>query len=273
MNRWIGSFAVVILCSTVLHADVTVTTTTTIEGGLGAMMAGSTPKTVMRIKGMQGRAEIEAMGRTIASLADLNKKEVIVLRPEDKTAQVITAVAPEKPGSPPAPLPKIDGSVQPTGRSQTIDGLKCDEYAVTMTIPMSDLTSGQQMPEQAADMLKDMQMLMKGSIWVAKTAPGAAEYLAFQKATLDANLATILAGGVPGTPSNGMDRVMNKFTGTEGLPYLTEVNMTIQGGGPAAEMIKQMGAMKITSKVTSISTDPIAADLFVVPPDYKIITK
>jgi hypothetical protein len=271
MNRWIGSFAVLILCSTVLHADVTVTTTTTIEGGLGAMMAGSTPKTVMRIKGMQGRTEMEAMGRTVVSLTDLNKKEVIVLRPDEKTAHVMTAVVQDKPGTPPVALPNVDGSVSPTGRSQTIDGVKCDEYAFTMTVPMSDLTSGQQVPEQAAGMLKDVQMLMKGSMWVAKSAPGAAEYLAFQKAALEASLATILAGGVPGTPSNGMDRVMNKFTGTEGLPYLTEVNMTIQGGGPAADMMKQMGGMKVTTKVTSVTTDPIAPDLFVVPPDYKLV--
>jgi len=271
MNRWIGSFAVVILCSVVVHADVTVTTTTTIEGGLGALMAGSTPKTVMRIKGMQARADMDAMGRTISSLTDLNKKEVIVLRPEDKTAQVITTVAPEKPGTPPATLPQVDGTFAPTGRSQTIDGLKCDEYAFTMTVAMSDMTSGQQVPQQAAEMMKDLQMLMKGSMWMAKSAPGAAEYLAFQKAAIEANLASILAGGVPGAPSNGMDRVMKKFSGAEGIPYLTEVNMTLEGAGPGADMMKQMGAMKITSKVTSISTDPIAADVFVVPPDYKVI--
>jgi hypothetical protein len=271
MNRWIGSVALVTLCSAVLHADVTLTTTTTIEGGLGALLAGSTPKTVMRIKGMQARADMEAMGRTIASLVDLNKKEIIVLRSEDKTAQVISAVAPEKPGTPPAPVPQIDGSFAPTGRSQTIDGLKCDEYSFTMTVAMTDMTSGQQMPPQATEMIKDLQMLMKGSIWMAKSAPGASEYLAFQKAAIEANLATILAGGVPGAPSNGMDRVIKKFTGTEGIPYLTEINMTLDGAGPAADMMKQMGAMKVTSKVTSISTDPIAADMFVVPPDYKVI--
>jgi hypothetical protein len=140
-----------------------------------------------------------------------------------------------------------------------------------MTVALSDITSGQQAPSQAAEMLKDLQMLMKGSIWAAKSAPGAAEYQAFQKAAIEANLATILAGGVPGTPSNGMDRVMKKFTGAEGIPYLTEMNMTIQGAGTAADMMKQIGAMKLTSKVTSISTDAIPADMFVVPPDYKII--
>jgi hypothetical protein len=271
MNRWIGSFAVVLLCSAVLHADVTVTTTTTIEGGLAALMGGSTPKTVMRIKGTQARADMDAMGRTVSSLMDLNKKEMTLLRPDDKTAQVITTVTPDKPGTPTAKMPQVDGTFAATGRSQTIDGLKCDEYAFTMTVAMSELTSGQQMPPQGAEMVKDLKMVMTGSMWAAKSAPGAAEYQAFQKAAIEANLGVILAGGVPGGPSNGLDRVMKQFTGAEGIPYLTEVNMTLEGAGPTADMMKQMGAMKVTSRVTAISTDPIAADLFVVPPDYKLI--
>jgi hypothetical protein len=271
MKGSIAAFSMIILCSAVLRADVTVTSATTIEGGLSAMMAGATPKTVMRIKGMRGRGEMEAMGRTIATLADLNRKEVIVLRPDDKTAQVITPVTSEKPGAPRAPLPQIEGSFAPTGRSQIIDGVKCDEYAFSMTVALSDMTSGQQAPPQAGEILKDLQMLAKGSIWATKTAPGAAEYIAFQKAALEANLAAILAGGVPGAPSNGIDRVLKKFTGAEGIPYLTEMSLTIEGAGPAADMMKQMGAMKITSKVTSISTEAIAADMFVVPPDYKVI--
>jgi hypothetical protein len=272
MNRWIGSLALITLCSAVVRADVTVTTTTTIEGGLAALMGGATPKTVMRIKGMQGRTDVDVMGRTMSSLIDLNKKEVTVLQPDEKTARVIPPVTPEKPGTPPAQLPQVDGTFEPTGRSQTIDGIKCDEYAFTMTVAMNDVMSSRQMPPQGADMIKDVKMLMKGSIWAAKSAPGAAEYQAFQKAALEANLAAILAGGVPGAPTNGMDRVMKKFTGAEGIPYLTEINMTFEGaGGPAADMMKQMGAMKITSKVTSLATDPIAADMFVVPPDYKVI--
>lgn len=272
MKRWIGSFALVALCSAVVRADVTLTTTTTVEGGLGALMGGATPKTVLRIKGMQGRTDVDAMGHTMSSLIDLNKKEVTVLRPDEKTAQVITSVTPDKPGTPPARMPQVDGTFEPTGRSQTIDGVKCDEYAFTMTIAMSEVMSNRQVPPQGGDLVKDMKMLMKGSIWAAKSAPGAAEYQAFQKAAVEANFAAILAGGVPGAPTNGMDRIIKKFTGAEGIPYLTEVNMTFEGAGsPAADMMKQMGAMKVTSKVTSISTDPIAADLFVVPADYKVI--
>ena len=38
-------------------------------------------------------------------------------------------------------------------------------------------------------MMKGMSMVMKGSMWVTKDAPGAAEYLAYQKALAAADLA------------------------------------------------------------------------------------
>lgn len=271
MNRWLATALIVAACSAIVRADVTITTTTTMEGGMGAMMGGATPRTVLRIKGLVGRTDTEAMGRMMSTLTDLNKKQVFVLRPDDKTAQVVTSVAPEKPGTPAAPMPQVDGTFAATGRSQTIDGFKCDEYEFAVTAAMGEMASGQPMAPQAAEMLREMRMLLKGSMWMTRSAPGAAEYLAFQKAAIEANLAAMLAGGMPGAPSNGMDRIVKKLSGAEGIPYLTELTITIDGAGPGAEIMKQMGATKVTSKVTGISTEPIAADKLVVPPDYKIV--
>lgn len=271
MKRWLGTVMIVVACSAILRADVTVTTSTTMEGGMSAMMGGANPTTVLRIKGLVGRTDVEAMGRMLSTLTDLNKKEVTVLRPDEKTAHVLTSMTGNKPGTPPAPMPQVDGTFEATGRSQTIDGFKCDEYAFDVTASMGEMTSGQPMQPQAAEMLRDMRLLLKGSMWMTKSAPGASEYLAFQKAAIAANMAAILAGGVPGAPSNGMERIIGKLSGAEGLPYVTEMTITISGTGPGAEMMKQMGATKITSKVTAISTDPVPADLLVVPPDYKVV--
>jgi hypothetical protein len=272
MTRWFTTVLIVVACSALVRADVTITTTATMEGGMGAMMGGQAPKTVLRIKGLVSRTDMDAMGHTMSAITDLNKKEMILLRHDEKIAQVITPAAPDKPGTPAAPMPKVDGTFAPTGRSQTIEGVKCDEYAFSATTAMGEMTSGQ-MPPQAAEMLRDMRVLLKGSIWTAKAAPGASDYLAFQKAAIEANLAAILAGGLPGGPSNGMDKILRQFSGAEGIPYLTEVTINIEGTGPGAEMMKQMGATKLTSRVTSISTDPVAAELLVVPSDYQLIKK
>ena len=78
-------------------------------------------------------------------------------------------------------------------------------------------------------MLKDMRVLMNGSMWMAKSAAGAAKIAAATKAMLDAQLAGLANGGATGLPSNGLDKVMRGLSGADGMPYLTEVTMTMAG--------------------------------------------
>jgi hypothetical protein len=56
-----------------------------------------------------------------------------------------------------------------------------------------------------------------------------------------------------------------------GLACLTEMTINVQGAGPMADIMRQMGSMKLTSKTTSVSADPIADDLLKVPADYTIV--
>ena len=53
----------------------------------------------------------------------------------------------------------------------------------------------------------------------------------------------------------GMDKMMKAMASVNGLAYLTEMTMKIEGTGQMAEMMRQMGAMKITTKTNSISAD------------------
>ena len=55
------------------------------------------------------------------------------------------------------------------------------------------------------------------------------------------------------------------------MAYLTEINLTVEGTGQMAEMMQQMGPMKVTTRVTSVNTDPVAEDLFKVPEGYTVI--
>jgi hypothetical protein len=204
----------------------------------------------------------------VSTLVDLAGRQVVVLRPEQKTATVV-AVLSGQDVTRAAAVPKLDATFTPTGRKQTIGGVSCDEYALTMQIAMNQMSAGQMSP-QAAEMLQDARMLMNGSVWTAKTAPGASEYLDFQKAALQAQFGSFLAG-TAGTAPGGVDAVMRALSGAEGMPYLTEVTMTFEGAGPAVEMMKQMGGMKVTSKITDVSTDSIPDAMFTIPADYQIV--
>lgn len=277
MKRYLVTMAAVFAVGTAaLRADVTIVQSTTIEGGMAAMGgANMSPRLTTRVKGMKSRTDIDSGPVQVATITDLTAKQVVILRPDQKTATYVATTPPAGTGnpSPAAPpritLPDVQVTIKPTGKSQVIDGIKCDEYAFTSSMNMGEM-GGPQMPAEAAAMMKDMKMNMAGSMWVAKDVPGAAEYMAFQKAATSAEMAAAVAGA-SGMNIPGMDKMMKAMGEVNGMAYLTEMTMTVEGTGPMADMMKQMGAMKITTRTSSVTTDAVADDVFTVPADYKVI--
>ena len=269
MRRWLGPLALTMACAVPLQADVKVTSATTVEGALAAMMGGNSPRVVMHIKGMRARADLDLGPKTVSTITDIAGKQFIILSAGEKTAHIMTPGVKPPDGALPATMPKVDATVTPTGKSQTIAGVPCEEFTVAMSMSMAEMAGGQ-MPPEAAGMMKGIRIAMNGSMWVAKSGPGAAEYIAFQTASAKENLAGLM-GVVPGMRSSGLDRLMGAFTKAGGLPYLTELAMTIEGNDQVAELMKQQGPIKVITKITEVSTDPIPEDLFKVPEGYKII--
>ena len=274
MRRYLTTLAVLAVCTAAVRADVTIVQSTTVEGGMAAMGgAAMSPKLTTRVKGMKSRTDIDGTPVQISTLTDLTAKEVLILRPDQKTATYVTSPPPAGTGNPapaaPTKMPSVEASVKPTGKSQMIDGVKCEEYAFTASMSMAEM-GGAQVPPEAAAMMKDVKMNMTGSMWVARDVPGAAEYVAFQKAAAASDMAAAVAGAAGGNMP-GMDKMMKAMSDLNGMAYLSEMTMTVEGTGPMADMMKQMGAMKITTRTTSVNTDAIADDVFTVPADYKVI--
>ncbi len=276
MKRWSATLLVLAVCSAIVHADVTIVQKTTAEGGMAAMAQAQggipSPTITTRIKGPKGRTDIE-MGNSnfpgaVSTISDAAAKQVILLDHNQKTARVSSG-SPAAPANAPKPSIDIDSSVTATGKSQTIDGMKCDEYTFTTSINLSQM-GGAQVPPEAAAAMQGITMVMKGSMWVAKDVPGAAEYAAYQKAMSAADLATA-AMGATGVNLPGMDKMAKAMAGVQGVPVLTEVTMSIEGEGQMADMMRQMGAMKVTTKVLSVKTDAITDDIFQVPAGYQMI--
>ena len=273
MKRCLLTVAVVALCLAPLHADLTLVQTMTIEGGFAAMMGGMQPTMTMRIKGNKARADIDIMDQKVTTITDITTKQVTILNSATKTATVMNAgEMPPMPGG--APMPKIDYTFKATGQKRTLEGVSCDDHAFTMTLSMSEMAGGGgQMPPEAAAALKDVRILMNGVSCVANDGPGAAEYATFQKAASAQALDWVLKGGAPGAQPQGMDKVLAAAGSAPGIPYLTEITMSFEGSGPMVDMMKQMGAMKMTQKTTKVSTDLLTDDIFTVPADYKIEKK
>lgn len=267
MKKWVAALALVALALVPVHADLTLVQSMTMEGPAAAAMGGQMPTITLRIKGNKARSEVQSPAMTVVAITDLTTKEVIILNSSTKTAQIITPGA----GSANYKAPKVDASYKPTGKSQTIDGQACEEHQFTMTLSMAEM-GGQQMPPEAAAMMKDVKMAMAGSVWTAKSAPGAAEYTAYTQAALRSGIFAAMSGMQAGS-SGGMDKLMAAAASAPGVPYLTEITMTMEGTGPMVDAMKNMGPMKMVQKLTSISTDTVSDDLFKVPDGYKVEKK
>jgi hypothetical protein len=272
MRRWLATAGIAALCMAPLGADVTITQTTSVEGGMmPAATQGAAPKMVMRIKGTKMRTDFEVMGQNTITIVDAVSRQVIVLDAARKTAQIITPEAAA--AAMPAEMPKMDVSFKATGQSKSIEGAQCDEHTFTMTMDMSEMGGPRgKMPPEAAAMMKDVQMMIAGTVWVAKSGPGTADYVALQKAAIAANMAGALTGAGTRAPG-GMEKMLAAAASAPGLPYLTEINTSFSGTGPMVQMLQQSGTMKITQKVTSVSTDAITDDMFTVPPGYQVEKK
>jgi hypothetical protein len=278
MRRGMLAVAVALLCVVGVSADVTITTSTSIEGGMAAAAGGApTPKVVTRIKGNKARTDIDLNGMASTTIVDLATKQMILLRHDEKTAQVMdspTGMIPTPQG--PMPMPKIDTTVKPTGQKRDINGVSCAEYAITMTMDMSSMGGRADMPPEASAMFKGLTMKMSGSAWVAKDAPGAPEYATYQAAAAKMALSALTGGaaggrGGMGAMPQGMEKLIAGFAEAPGIPYLTELTMSMAGNNQIAAMMKQMGEMKIIARVTDVSTAALADTHFVVPADYKMI--
>ncbi|HEU4892124.1 MAG TPA: hypothetical protein VFT47_11280 [Vicinamibacterales bacterium] len=276
MRRLAGILLIAAMAAAPVAADVTITTVTTIEGAMVSPGSGGiTSKVVVQISGTKSRMDIDTGDQVLATISDTATNQAYLLRPGDKTAQLLdTAGSPDfKAGV----VAGIDASVTPTGQKRDINGVSCDEYAVTMQLDLASVAGGgSALPPEAASMLKDVFLHVTGSIWAAKDAPGAAEYATFQKtaARLAAAAAgrTVSAGAAGPAPiPSGMDRLLTGFPEASGIPYLTDLTTKLQGTGPLVALMQQMGQMKIIGKVESVSTEPVPADLFNVPEGYTIV--
>jgi hypothetical protein len=210
----------------------------------------------------------------MTTIADSATNQAWLLRPDDKTALVLTGDA-APPADPAAAAPKADATIAPTGKKREIDGVSCDEYTVAMKLDIASmLGGGSALPPEAASMLKDVVLQISGSIWASRDAPGAAEFAVFQKTAsrfAAAAVARTASGGGGTSIPGGMDRLLTGFPEATGIPYLTELTTRVEGTGQFVALMQQIGQMKITGKVSSISTDAVPVDVFNVPAGYTIV--
>ena len=304
MKRSPTTLLVIALCSAAVHADVTVVQKTTVEtrAAVGVAGAGGAPPTITtRIKGMMSRRDVDtgATGQGAANtstIIDVAARKVIILDHNRKTVRIWTQGA--KPLAP-APATKANGvrglkadPATSSGKSQTIDGLACDEYTFKTFASLTEFASGWEMPAVTAardrrseqvvgpdlaaagdvEQVNDQFLVVKGSVWVSKDGPGVAEYSQYQKALAAAQIPDIEIG------ANGVQIVRSGKVAMEmqrihGIPVLSVIGLSVddRDRDPGIQILQMFGDTTMTTKLLSVKTDAIGDDAFKVPDGYRII--
>jgi Domain of unknown function (DUF4412) len=246
---------IALLCSALASptfADVTLKS----KGSATGMVGGMAGDTTQYIKGLKMRSDqTSGQGRRTTTIIDIGARQMIVLNNDTKEGEIIDMASLSE------SLTKIGAadittSITPTGQTRTVAGQSCTVHDVKVSVPMQ-MGQGK------------MTMVMSGPQCLVKNGPGQADFQAFYRAAaekggfFDATQAKTRPAAAKAMTD--MYRQMAEL----GVPFVSEMKMSIDAPGPMAEMMKKMETT-ITTEVVEVSTDSIPATMFDVPAGYKI---
>jgi hypothetical protein len=238
-----------------VHADVTIKSTIT---GKGLGMSGTTTS-VAYIKGLKMRAEATVGGKNVTSIYDVDAQKMYILDEKKKEADVWDMGAFAQQMSKSVSPDSARASLTPNGQTKSIGGHNADGYNIDIVVPATVAGNA-------------VTIAMTGTSWIAKGAPGAADYAAFYKGAADKGWIFTdprAAQGAPGQ-AKAMAEMYRQFAQIGGLPYESQLDIKAQGEGMVAAMMARMGGMSTTTTTDSVETGPVADELFVPPADYKL---
>ena len=237
------------------QADVTIRTT---SSGKGFGISGSTTSTTY-IKGLKMRTDTAAGKKNLSTIFDVDAQKMYILDVEDKEAKVWDMAAFAAQLSSQVSAEGMQASLKPNGQAKTVSGQNTDGYDIEIVVPTN--VGGMQ-----------MTMRLSGTTWIAKGAPGSADYAAFYQGAADKGWIFSDPRAAQGSPgqAKAMAQMYTEFARIGGMPLETEMNIKPEGGGAMGGIMAKVGGMQTTTTTDSVETGALADDLFQVPADYKV---
>jgi hypothetical protein len=254
MTRTIA-LAVALALSAAAQADVTLKATSTGEG-LG--MSGTTTS-VTYIKGLKMRTEAKSEKFSTASIYDVDAQKMLILDTKKKEANAWDMAAFSQEIGKAVTVEGAQASMTPNGQVKSVNGQNADGYDVNISVPATIANS-------------PVTILLTGVSWIAKGAPGAAEYAAFYRGAAEKGWIFSdprQAKGAPGQ-AKAMAQMYTEFAKIGGLPVETNMDMKVTGSGPMAAMMSKMGSVKTTTVIDAVDTAALDDALFQPPADYTL---
>jgi hypothetical protein len=153
----------------------------------------------------------------------------------------------------------VDVKITPTGESKDVAGYKAAGHDLSVSVK-SEMAQGMA-----------MTVTISGPAYLSTDAPGAKDYAAFYMAAADKGFFFGDPRAAKAQPGNAKGMMaLYRSMAEKGIPLESRQVIKLSGDGPMAGIFAKMGGGEINTTVTSISADPLAADLFTVPAGYKV---
>ena len=165
MNRQRLAAALVLTLGATLDAQADVVTKSSVTTiARGKTTEGEWVESVQGLR-MRGHwASPKAPGcRSVGLIHDATGNRVVVLRCDKQEAEVVDAVKAAAEVEKRLPARLVTTTIEPTGRSQDMLGVRCEEFAFSVKAPLNE----------------NIVLIRRGTAWVAKSGPGVEEYVAF----------------------------------------------------------------------------------------------
>lgn len=260
MNRHRLAAALVLTLGAALDAQadvVTKSSVTTIAGG--KTTEGEWVESVQGLR-MRGHwASPKAPGcRSVGLIHDVAGNRVVILRCDKQEAEVVDAVKASAEVEKRLPARLVTTTIEPTGRSQEMLRVRCEEFAFSVMAPLNE----------------NIMLIRRGTAWVAKSGPGVEEYVAFYRSAL-----TVITAGSIRAPKAVVaeDRtnmeLSRQLALLGGVPYEMHITLEVQGRGIYASLMRKALEFDQSIKVTSIENGPLDSHVFDVPEGWKTRTR
>jgi hypothetical protein len=258
MTRFLVAAALVAALFSPARADVTIKSTAT---GKGLGMSGTTTS-VTYIKGLKMRTEATSGSKSAVTIFDVDAQKMYVLDDRKKKADVWDMGAFSQQISQAVAVDGVQASMKANGQTKTVAGHNADGYDVNITVPATIGGAGGM----------EITMLLTGVSWIAKGAPGSADYSAFYQGAADKGWIFSDPRAAEASPgqAKAIAQMYAEFAKIGGIPYETEMNIKAEGEGMIAAMMAKMGNISTTTTTDSVDTAPIADSVFQVPADYEL---
>ena len=245
-----------VACATTASADVKMVAQMT-----GKMMGRSpSGETVTYIKGSKMRTDQTMGGNQLSTIMDVDAGELISLNHKNKEAEIWNVADLQKTmqGAGVA-ASGVDVKITPTGESKNVAGYKAAGHDLSVSVK-SEMAQGMA-----------MTVTISGPAYLSTDAPGAKDYAAFYMAAADKGFFFGDPRAAKAQPGNAKGMMaLYRSMAEKGIPLESRQVIKLSGDGPMAGIFAKMGGGEINTTVTSISADPLAADLFTVPAGYKV---